>query len=100
MEIVRAKGTTSSSRDTKRRFMWVAKPEVEQQNSPWPVGWSAALLAPQDPDRDHKLNTLGDRNRTQAGLEKISGRFINNFGLNLAQPQNCGRWRLNRSPTG
>jgi len=36
----------------------------------------------------------------QAGLEQISGRLINNFGLNSAKPQNCGRRRLNKNPAG
>jgi len=36
----------------------------------------------------------------QTGLEQISGRLINNFGLNSAKPQNCGRRRLNKNPAG
>src|SRR6218665_177460 len=34
----------------------------------------------------------------QADLEKISGRLSNNFGLNSAKPQICGRRRLNKNP--
>src|SRR6218665_3355847 len=35
--------------------------------------------------------------RPQAGLEYISGRLSKNFGLNLANPQNCGRGGLTKS---
>jgi len=36
----------------------------------------------------------------QAGLEKMSGRLSNNFGLNSAKPQIYGRRRLNKNPAG